>query len=639
MRKEVRKYLFVGAIEDKERFFLAAQAAGVIEFIDTANRGGLPVPQEIATILTAKKILRRLEPVPQEELPDLQAADFIAARVVELDAQLERLAEEKRVVNQEFFRVLGFGNFSLEDLDFIQKHSGRVVQFYFCRKGHVLGPEAQAALIPVGSAFDLDYYIGFNEERTQYPGVSETHVDQPAGTLRKRLSQIEEEIHHTEAELKTFANRREFLQHALIERLNDYHYSQAESFSLSAVRNSLFAVEGWVPLHLLPRVHEVARDLSVHVEEIAIEATDRVPTYLENRRLARVGEDLVHVYDSPSIQDRDPSRWVLWFFAFFFGIIVGDAGYGLILLAIAGALIPRVWKRSERGRRFLTLMLVLGGACLIWGFLTTSWFGIPIGPKNPLRDVSLVDYLVRKKVEYVIRTKGATYEEWVKTFPQLAHVDTVEGWLETGVKMREGRLEYYLLDRFSNNILMEIALFVGAIHIILAFLRVIDRNWAGVGWILFIIGGYLYFAKIVHATSLVNFLFGVSPAVATSVGFELLWIGLGLAVVLALIQHRLRGAGEIVNVVQVFSDVLSYLRLYALGLAGVMMSTTFNGLASSAGIVAGILILIVGHAVNISLSMGSGVIHGLRLNYLEWYRHCFEGGGRMLRPLKRIQIS
>jgi V/A-type H+-transporting ATPase subunit I len=88
------------------------------------------------------------------------------------------------------------------------------------------------------------------------------------------------------------------------------------------------------------------------------------------------------------------------------------------------------------------------------------------------------------------------------------------------------------------------------------------------------------------------------------------------------------------NMVQIFGDVLSYIRLYALALAGMMVASTFNNLGISVGIIGGIFIILFGHLTNVSLSIMGGVIHGLRLNFLEWYHYSFEGGGRLFNPLR-----
>ena len=111
-------------------------------------------------------------------------------------------------------------------------------------------------------------------------------------------------------------------------------------------------------------------------------------------------------------------------------------------------------------------------------------------------------------------------------------------------------------------------------------------------------------------------------------------VGIALAMILSIIQHRLKGMLEFTVVIQIFCDILSYLRLYALGLAGMMMAITFNDMAHMAGVVFGTLIIIVGHTINMGMGIMGGVIHGLRLNFLEWYHYSFEGGGRRFKPLK-----
>ena len=88
--------------------------------------------------------------------------------------------------------------------------------------------------------------------------------------------------------------------------------------------------------------------------------------------------------------------------------------------------------------------------------------------------------------------------------------------------------------------------------------------------------------------------------------------------------------------IQIFSDTMSYFRLYALGLAGAMLASVINDLASGVPLVIGIVILVLGHGVNILLSIMSGVIHGLRLNYLEWYHYSFEGDGKIFNPLRQL---
>ncbi len=92
------------------------------------------------------------------------------------------------------------------------------------------------------------------------------------------------------------------------------------------------------------------------------------------------------------------------------------------------------------------------------------------------------------------------------------------------------------------------------------------------------------------------------------------------------------------TVIEVFADVLSYLRLYALALAGSIMANTFNSFGLNMPIAIGIVVIIVGHSLNIVLSVMGGVIHGLRLNFLEWYHYSFEGEGKKHKPLALLQF-
>jgi V/A-type H+-transporting ATPase subunit I len=153
------------------------------------------------------------------------------------------------------------------------------------------------------------------------------------------------------------------------------------------------------------------------------------------------------------------------------------------------------------------------------------------------------------------------------------------------------------------------------------------------------IGGYLFIPSILNATTILEFMGVISKPVAAALGQQCLYGGLSFALVSAVIQHRLKGLGEIANMVQVFADVLSYLRLYALSLAGAIMASTFNQEGSALGLFVGFIVILAGHVVNMQLALMGGVIHGLRLNFLEWYHYCFDGGGRLFKPLKKLKLK
>lgn len=641
MRYDVKKFLFVGVEEDRLAFFKRAQEAGIIHFINAQRAQVKEAPESVQKIAKAIKILRGLPPTEQEETEEYEIASGLANKIVALKEQHDKLAEEERIIRLELSRVEAFGDFSQDDIAYVEKEGKRKVQFYVAKQGRAELADLPDEVVHVSSAHALDYFIGINKEQKQYPKMVEMIIDRPWGQLKRREKEIHKEQHDCEGHLKGYAKYNRFLHHALIYSLNDHHLEEASNFVQFPLESGmLFAIEGWVPDHKSDELAHLVKEMNVHVEEIAQDPNEVSPTYLENEGAARIGEDVMRIYDTPSNTDKDPSLWILVFFSLFFAMIIGDGGYGLVLLLVALYIRSKSSKVTRVGRRFFNLVAILCFSIIAWGVLTTSFFGITIPPDSPLRKVSVMSWLVEKKVEYIVKHKDASYQEWVKKFPQLAKVsDPTEFLMTAQTKSANGLVTYDVYNKFADNIMMELALFVGVLHIIFSMLRYIGRNPQNIGWVIFLIGAYLYTPHFLDATSFLNFAFGVNREAAAKNALYLIYGGVALAVVIAIFKHKLLGLLEASVVIQIFGDVLSYLRLYALGLAGSLMTSTMNELAASVPLVFGILILLLGHVVNIALGIMGGVIHGLRLNFLEWYHYSFEGGGKNFNPLRKLDIE
>jgi len=641
MRYDVKKFLFVGVEKERDSFFKQAQEAGIINFINTKPVRVKETSEEVKTLGKAITILRGLPVVEQEETSEYSIANGLAEKIVGLKTSLDKLYEEERITKLEMSRVEVFGDFSLEEMRYIEKNGNRVVQFYCAKQGFADTHELPENVIYIASDHGLDYFVAINRERTQYPKMIEMEITRPWGEVKKRYIEIEKEIHVLEQRLKGYAKYNRFLHHAFVHELNEFHLKEAKAFVDYPIENEeLFVVQGWVPKHKIEDLHQLVKKMNVYVEEIDVDSHEVVPTYLENTGAARVGEDLVSIYDTPSTTDKDPSLWVLIFFALFFSMIIGDGGYGLVLLLIALYIRYKHSGLKSYKKRALDLLTILGFACLAWGFLTTSFFGITIAPDNPIRKVSVMTWLVEKKAAYHMQRKDAVYKEWVKKYPDLASAKTPQQFLmEASSVNAHGEKTYEAYSKFADNIMMELALLVGVIHIICSMSRHISRNWSHLGWILLIIGAYLYAPYFLGAASIPNFVFGLDPKEAADNGLYMIYGGLALAVMIAIYHHKWLGLLEASVVIQIFGDILSYMRLYALGLSGSLLTATMIDLAASVPFFFGVLILLFGHVVNIVLGIMGGVIHGLRLNFLEWYHYSFEGGGRMFNPLRKEDVE
>lgn len=637
----VKKYLLLGAKEDLDRFFLQVQQKGIVEFIPEKGTKPVPLPIEAQTITSALKILRRLPLKKAYEGPVSEGYPLeVAKRVLDAKASVEKLSEEKRLVEAEIARIAPFGDFSLDDLDFIEKEGKRQIQF-FCQKVTNRAKESSSSLIWIASSPELDYYVSINKEFTKYSGMIEMRIDRPLGELKTHLGFVTESLQQFQAELKGFAGHIELLQEALIEYLNEHNLYAAKKRVSFPLEQSLFSVEAWIPENKTGTLYALLHGMAIHCEPILIEKTDKKPTRMENTGLARIGEDLVKIYDIPAATDKDPSFPVVLFFALFFAIIVADAGYGLLYLAICLFCKYRFPRVKAAVKRILNLGVLLSSSCIVWGALTGAFFGIELSPENWFAKASVVDRLATCKASYHLQRHDDVYKTWEVHFPQIAEAKTGEEMLNLVVTEDKGHLLYEMRDTFSENILLEFSLFLGVIHLCYSLIRYLRRHLTGWGWICFLIGGYLYFPSLLKATSMIQFLGILDLQTATQVGFQMVCLGLFLVLIFACIQKKWAGIMEVTHVTQVIGDTLSYLRLYALGLAGTLMAETFNkmgmGVGGSFGIVPGFFIILIGHAINLNLAVVEGTVHGLRLNFIEWYHYSFEGGGRLFRPLMRLR--
>jgi V/A-type H+/Na+-transporting ATPase subunit I len=637
---KMHKYLIWGSKNEMDRFFMLAQRAGFLEFIGLSHKKAIELPEDAKTILTAIKIAKH-HFIHPKDAPPLEPL-LIAQTILKLHQDEERLLEEKRVLTAEISRIAIFGTFSRDDLVEIERSGKRVLQF-FCMKSDlaremVLPPE----VIFVGTEYDLDYFVSVNKERTQYPKMIEILIDASVGELKQNLLRVQGELARCEADLRLFCNALLDLQNGFNDCLNKYTLNLAKHDASTPLGDAVFAIEAWVPKNRRAALFGLLSNLNVQCEEVTIESTDRIPTCVENRGIPKLGEDLIYIYDVPASTDLDPSAWILWFFALFFAMIISDAGYGLIFLIIALVLKWKIPKDAPGPlKRFTKLFMVLSIACIVWGCATASYFGIEIGAENPLRKTSFIDFLAKKKAGYHLKQKDDVYQSYLKDYPGVATAADGHDFLVATAYVKEGHTKYKALEDFFNNILLELSLVVGIIHLSTAFCRWMLRNPAGLGWILFMIGGYLYFPVYLDATSIANFTGLISKSFARTLGLQLLAVGPAIVLIVSIFQgKKWLSIFELTNGIQVFSDVLSYLRLYALALAGMVMADTVNTtLGIELGIIATIFVVLFGHLINISLSSMSATIHGLRLNFLEWYRFCFEGGGRLFNPLRIRKVK
>jgi len=634
MRVDVQKLLLFGSSGDQADFFASAQRFGMAQFIGQPRSAGTQFATSLDQLRQALKILHKLSTVDQKDPPPDQSSELLVQRILAAKQQYDELRDELDKLEMEEVRLLPLGRFNPDDLRWIEVVTRRRIRIFFASQSAMRKTAVPEGLIYLTTAYDLQYFMGIlHEEVIPAPFVEMEQV-RSLRTVYRELGHARGKIQRINRELEGYTAFTEFLQQQYLILRDRESLVKAQSSSQPMLQGMIFSAFAWVPQNHLDQLQHLCRKHRIASMEVEPDPKERIPTYLENSGVNRLGQDLVELYDTPSIFDNDPSGWVLWAFAVFFSMIVNDAGYGLIFL-ISGLVVRwRLKKVAADRKRLLSMVTLLGSFCIGWGLIAGSFFGIQFKQDNPFAYYSPVSWMVRKKAEYHLQAKDVVYSYWVKSYPKIANASDGTELLQAAAVQRNGRIENKIRAQFTNDVLLELALFVGIVHLSCGYLRHMRSNWAGLGWVLVLWGGYLAVPELLKATSMFQVIIGTPLASTANFGRQATAVGLGLAAVLAFIQER--RYGELFRSVELLSDLMSYLRLYALGLAGSIVASTANQMGSDVGFFFGFIIIILGHGINIGLAILSGIIHGLRLNFLEWYHTCFEGGGFPFLPLKRL---
>ncbi|HEY8420077.1 MAG TPA: V-type ATP synthase subunit I [Clostridia bacterium] len=387
-----------------------------------------------------------------------------------------------------------------------------------------------------------------------------------------------------------------------IEILADYLIMRKEKYlalsKIGQTKNS-FVISGYIPeIYAQKIIKELEEHYTVAITLQDADEEENVPVALKNKSVVSAVEPIVEMYSLPSKSDPDPSPVVAFFYYLFFGMMLSDAGYGLVM-SIISAIILRRKNIEQPIRKTFTMFFYCGLSTLFWGALFGSWFGdiIPIIYKeimgkpapsialwyepmsDPMRLLTLSFALGIAHLFAGVALKiKVTWESGDKLGAILDNVPTY--FLVTGAAILGGQILTPIPP-----ILIKIASYLAIIGLILVILTA-GRNKKGI------------FGKI----------------------------GGGLYGVYGIASGYL-------------SDILSYSRLLALGLATGSIASVINLMGSMIGtgalkIIFLVPIFILGHTLNMAINILGAYVHTNRLQFVEFFSKFYEGGGRPFRPLK-----
>ena len=591
MISQMKKYTFLVFHRDYETFLSQLRDLGVVHITQKAA-GLIEDDESLQAALQHEDELRRLitQGAPDQMIQERAAIE-------------ERIAAAK----EEASKAAVWGEFEPERIAALQT-AGYTLRFFACSTS-VFQEEWG---IKVSEKEGKTYFVQVNhagEEPQDMGETSATEISHP----EKSASQWLQEMEHLKALLVAADARIEAwkvanmdqLQKELQEARQQIDWQRVTLSTDKLAEGALCLFEGFCPIDKEAELNTMLEKAQVYYEETDPEKEDATPIKLHNNWFVKLFEPLTGMYGWPNYNEFDPTPILGPCFLLFFALCIGDCGYGLMLTLI-GYLIYKGKLKIEMFDGLGGIIMALGVGSTVVGYLMGTFFGLDI-----------------------------YRAEW---FPESAKAVMFNN---LGVNGKIG--EY--------DVMMVLALVIGVVHIILAMtikaisytkrngFRATVSTW---GWLLLIVGGI--------CTAILAMTFSLPTEV---VKWTLIAIG-GISA-LGIFVFNTPGRNPLINIgaglwdtygmtTGLLGDVLSYIRLYALGLAGGMLGAAFNQLGTqvlgenpNVGTWIGfILIVTFGHVLNLLMACLGAFVHPLRLSFVEYFKNAgYEGTGKLYTPFKK----
>jgi len=588
MITRMTKYTFLLLTSDSQAFLREIQDLGVIDI----NRSRKPVDAVSGKIFREAELLRK-------EIETVERCDF--AR----DEQHRSLSAKLAAAEEAHAEKLHWGDVDTQKVKALREAGCRLNYHTVPVKKYNPAWEEQYAIVEIDRDDKFVRFIRVDRasEGANNFQVPKTHVAvESLDELAIQISSLKQAVARREEAMVVRKNEEiQLMRNAYAYKMQELQRYLADSGSEKAADDYITVLTGFAPSEEDVRLKAALDEKSIYYISEPAKAEDNPPIHLKNNWFARNFETLTGMYGMPVYDEFDPTPVLAPFFLLFWAFCMGDAGYGLLLIAL-GLLL---WKKNFDLlglKKHWRLVTTLGVGTFIVGIFLGTFFGIN------LKEVS---------------------------------------WLPEGLRnlMLVGKVK---VGGGSYDLAMVAAIAIGIFHICLALVikAVGITKRAGFkqaisawGWVILIVGGL-----IVAGLALTQ----VLDAAATKIAI----IAVGVLSVLGIFIFNKPGRNPLLNVgaglwdtyqmaTGILGDVLSYIRLYALGLAGGMLGSAFNNLG---GMVLGenptwqwlpfVVIVVLGHALNFAMSCLGAFVHPLRLTFVEYFKNSgYEGKGQEYSPL------
>lgn len=599
MITKMKKISFLILNREYQNFLERLRELGVVHVVERqkGNASDAVLQEDLRLLSRYQTVLKALETVAAEPSAAAVAANLEVGAVAD---RYEALVSEKESLEQQIQTLLknrqelsAWGDFEMSSVNRLSE-AGYGVRFFCCPpKAFSREWENLYNAIEISSDKQKVYFI------TVTPAGTEISIDaEPCSLPDISLSQIEAALQEYGARKETLASElRELasqgipvLRRAVGKCSGTVSFDKVSLSGESVADDTIVLLDGWIPAADEDNVAPALESMPVFFDVSDPTPEDDIPILLDNNRFAKLFEPLTKLYMLPTYQELDLTLIFAPFFMLFFGLCLGDIGYGLLMI-VALPIFTKLFQLINP--EFSKWLVVLFGAStMLCGLLSGSFFGF-----------SLYDL----DIPFVTQMKELLYKENSQMFSISLYIGVVQILLGMAVKAVNLTIQTGFKYALST------------IGWLLLLVTVIVAVLAGIEF-----GNPVIIALLVIACICIFLLNspGKNP---------LLNIGLGL--------------WDTYNMATgLLGDVLSYVRLFALGLSGGILANVFNSMATGmspdipvVGFIVTALIFLIGHALNIFMNILGAVVHPMRLTFVEFFKNAgYTGGGTEYRPFRSV---
>jgi len=590
MVTEMTKYDFILMSGDADAFLEKLQSVGVVDI----TRSMKPVDEKSEKLSARAEVYRMalsaLKAVEKADDPGQKPTDF-AVEVMETVREKEAIEAQLPQLRKEADELVPWGQFDAESFDRL-KETGLKLHFY---KAKVIDPawKEQYALSEISNLGGYNYFVVVSDsDDYDFPLKELPAPDRDCAAIEQQIAELEAQVKEKEHRLAQLKWHEPVIQAELDKTLSKLDLHLANVAGEKAAEDYITVFEGFAPVENEPALHDMLEKENILYLVDKAKVDDNPPIKLKNNKFVSRFELLTDMYGRPKYDEFDPTIFISIFFMLFFAFCMGDAGYGLILI-FAGFML------KDKLPNIAPLGTILGIATVVVGlFFHTffsmdmlQWSWIPDAVKKCMLPSTIAGYDGTMVLALLVGIVHICLALIMKTYQSTK----VNGFANS-------------LGTWGWTLLIVGGVIVGG----LALMGVIDK--AVTKWVIIVLGGIsalgIFFFNDLNRNPLLN-------------------VGTGLW-------------NTYNTVTGLLGDVLSYLRLYALGLAGAKLGEAFNTIAvqalgdGGANWIFFVLIVLVGHTLNVAMCVLGAFVHPLRLNFLEFFKNSgYEGTGRKYKPLQQ----